>query len=614
MWLLSNVLFEFTIYLIVDNITKFILINTKKENRFDVFLWECLFLGFSICFITVYHHTTFILTVFLLLHIIGILHTEKRLKLTINRIKLFIHVFLRLFQLTINCLYNFISNYTHHYSSSKVLIAKKLPEKYLYSYHLKLTNDLRLQQSSLVQLLPRPGILKLHETTCSLNILLQSLASLNSFYSSLQRNINLSRFNYDPIVSTFLDLISQLRANHHTTEYKHANTLVGLSSFISKLSTIYPDLLTKPTTPDIAELFQCITDALNQSLSKQKLVYSKNVIGQVHNQKLTTLSLDFLNRMYIETEAQLHNKVTVDNIDAQTSYIIQYIDLTWLLHHIQLGSILKHTFSGQLLHAYCCNKCSHVRFCAEPFQILILPVSKTTITLEQLLSQLTKIEDVDSISCSYCSSQTNQDLERKSTVIKNGTILTKTIPTLSPLVNTHIQPFDQAVSSTANISIPLSTHTSNLATSYKSDRMKCQTLIANFPSILRIQLKRLFYDPVSRTTTKLNTNIIIEPEKILDLSHIHYTTWLGLIDSSMIIPARYQLTGICLNSSNNFHSSSMNQTNSNSKQYVCLYRTDNSQWFLSDNEHKTEINEIDNICRTLCVTENCYLLFYERCS
>ncbi|CAF3093440.1 unnamed protein product [Rotaria socialis] len=548
MWLLSNVLFEFTIYLIVDNITKFILINTK------------------------------------------------------------------LFQLTINCLYNFISNYTHHYSSSKVLIAKRLPEKYLYSYHLKLTNDLRLQQSSLVQLLPRPGILKLHETTCSLNILLQSLASLNSFYSSLQRNINLSRFNYDPIVSTFLDLISQLRANHHTTEYKHANTLVGLSSFISKLSTIYPDLLTKPTTPDIAELFQCITDALNQSLSKQKLVYSKNVIGQVHNQKLTTLSLDFLNRMYIETEAQLHNKVTVDNIDAQTSYIIQYIDLTWLLHHIQLGSILKHTFSGQLLHAYCCNKCSHVRFCAEPFQILILPVSKTTITLEQLLSQLTKIEDVDSISCSYCSSQTNQDLERKSTVIKNGTILTKTIPTLSPLVNTHIQPFDQAVSSTANISIPLSTHTSNLATSYKSDRMKCQTLIANFPSILCIQLKRLFYDPVSRTTTKLNTNIIIEPEKILDLSHIHYTTWLGLIDSSMIIPARYQLTGICLNSSNNFHSSSMNQTNSNSKQYVCLYRTDNSQWFLSDNEHKTEINEIDNICRTLCVTENCYLLFYERCS
>ncbi|CAF3360366.1 unnamed protein product [Rotaria socialis] len=538
MWLLSNVLFEFTIYLIVDNITKFILINTK------------------------------------------------------------------LFQLTINCLYNFISNYTHHYSSSKVLIAKKLPEKYLYSYHLKLTNDLRLQQSSLVQLLPRPGILKLHETTCSLNILLQSLASLNSFYSSLQRNINLSRFNYDPIVSTFLDLISQLRANHHTTEYKHANTLVGLSSFISKLSTIYPDLLTKPTTPDIAELFQCITDALNHF----------SVIGQVHNQKLTTLSLDFLNRMYIETEAQLHNKVTVDNIDAQTSYIIQYIDLTWLLHHIQLGSILKHTFSGQLLHAYCCNKCSHVRFCAEPFQILILPVSKTTITLEQLLSQLTKIEDVDSISCSYCSSQTNQDLERKSTVIKNGTILTKTIPTLSPLVNTHIQPFDQAVSSTANISIPLSTHTSNLATSYKSDRMKCQTLIANFPSILCIQLKRLFYDPVSRTTTKLNTNIIIEPEKILDLSHIHYTTWLGLIDSSMIIPARYQQTGICLNSSNNFHSSSMNQTNSNSKQYVCLYRTDNSQWFLSDNEHKTEINEIDNICRTLCVTENCYLLFYERCS
>jgi ubiquitin C-terminal hydrolase len=145
-------------------------------------------------------------------------------------------------------------------------------------------------------------------------------------------------------------------------------------------------------------------------------------------------------------------------------------------------------------------------------------------------------------------------------------------------------------------------------------RLKSQTMIANFPDVLCIQLKRFSYDRLSRTTTKLTTNILIEPEKILDLSSIHYTTWLGLTNLSATIPSRYRLMAACLHLSRNLPlSSSTNRTNSMNGHYVCLYRTDHSRWFLSDDERITEINQIDNVFQTSYVTENCYLLFYERC-
>jgi ubiquitin C-terminal hydrolase len=135
-------------------------------------------------------------------------------------------------------------------------------------------------------------------------------------------------------------------------------------------------------------------------------------------------------------------------------------------------------------------------------------------------------------------------------------------------------------------------------------------MIANFPNILCIQLKRFSYDRLSQTTTKLHTNILIEPDKILDLSHIHYTTWLGLTNLSTTIPSRYRLIAVCLHLSRHFSS---DRTNSINGHYVCLYRTDHTRWFLSDDERITEINQIDNIFQTPYVTENCYLLFYERC-
>jgi hypothetical protein len=40
------------------------------------------------------------------------------------------------------------------------------------------------------------------------------------------------------------------------------------------------------------------------------------------------------------------------------------------------------------------SSCSHIRFRAEPFQILTLSVNKTSTTLERIISQLTKIEIV----------------------------------------------------------------------------------------------------------------------------------------------------------------------------------------------------------------------------
>ncbi|CAF4224016.1 unnamed protein product, partial [Rotaria sordida] len=271
-------------------------------------------------------------------------------------------------------------------------------------------------QSSLI---PRPGIINLYGTTCSLNALLQSLASLNSFYLSLQRNINFSRFNYDPIVSIFIDLISQLRNDHH--------------------------LLTKNFTTDICELFQSILDVLNNSLSKQSTVYSTNVIEQVQNSKLARYSLDYVNKLFSEIETYLYDKITSDNLDTQTSYIIEYVDITWLLHHIQLSSIIKHNFSGQILHAHCCHNCSYVRFCSEPFQILTLPVNRINTTLEKLFSQLTKIEIIDSISCSYCSSN---DQER---MIKHGA-LRNTITTTIPPIVTSRRPYSDEIYSSTPIS------------------------------------------------------------------------------------------------------------------------------------------------------------------
>ncbi|CAF0829617.1 unnamed protein product [Rotaria sordida] len=594
-----NIFGEFFIYLIIDNITKYLVIRKRKKNHLNILIYECMFLGFLIGFISFYYYIPYILICFLLIHITGTIYSVKGFA----RIKQIIEIFQRI----IKYLFEYILNLNFRRSSSKVLQTNKIPKEHQYNYNLKPTNDIRLQQSSFIQTLPRPGIINLYGTTCSLNALLQSLASLNRFYLSLLRNINLSRFDYDPIVPAFLDLISQLRNDHRTSEYKHWNKLLDTSVFISKLNLTYSNLLTQNTTTDICELFQCIIDLLNNSLSQQSSVYSTNVIEQVQNFKLTTLSLEYLNKLFVETEEQLHDKITLDSLDTQASNIIQYVDITWLLHHIQSGSTIKHTFSGQILHAHCCNNCFHVHFRTEPFPMLTLSINKTNQTLEQIISQLTKIELIDSISCSYCSNQIKNEQER---MIKHDALLTTITTTVSPIVTSRRQLSDHIFSST-----PISSSTTNILPSTKNHihhRIKSQKMISNFPDILCIQLKRFSHDRLSNRTIKLNTSIIIEPEKILDLSYLHYTTWLGLRNSS--ISYHYRLIAICLHLSENSSSSlsSIHLTKRINDHYVCLYRTDHNQWFLSDDERIIEINDINNLFQTSYVTENCYLLFYER--
>jgi len=96
----------------------------RKENRFDILIYECIFLGFLIGFISFYYYIPCILITFLLIHIIGTIYSEK------NFSKIIKYLYEKIF----------------HRSSSKIFEIKKIPKEYQYNYHLKPTNDLQLQQ------------------------------------------------------------------------------------------------------------------------------------------------------------------------------------------------------------------------------------------------------------------------------------------------------------------------------------------------------------------------------------------------------------------------------------------------------------------------------------
>lgn len=68
--------------------------------------------------------------------------------------------------------------------------------------------------------------------------------------------------------------MSQLRNDHRTSDYKNWNKLLDTSSFISKLNSTYSNLLSPNSTADICELFQCMIDVLNDSLSQNSSGYS----------------------------------------------------------------------------------------------------------------------------------------------------------------------------------------------------------------------------------------------------------------------------------------------------------------------------------------------------
>ena len=167
--------------------------------------------------------------------------------------------------------------------------------------------------------------------------------------------------------------------------------------------------------------------------------------------------------------------------------------------------------------------------------------------------------------------------------------------------------FSQCPRSRCHRSLAPRTFIQPTPTKLRTHRIKSQTMIANFPDVLCIQLKRFSYDRLSHTATKLDTSILVEPDKILDLSSLHYSTWLGV--DNLSISFRYRLVSLCLHLSDK--ASSTSRINGHC---VCLYRTDHQRWFLSDDERITEITQADHFFQTPYVTQNCYLLFYERCS
>lgn len=104
----------------------------SQENRFDILIYECFLLSFFIGFISFYHHITYLLILILFIHILGTLYTERRFDLIKKSFQMFFQILIGIFQLLFARLYKFFSKP----SPSKILITKKLPDKYLYNYQL----------------------------------------------------------------------------------------------------------------------------------------------------------------------------------------------------------------------------------------------------------------------------------------------------------------------------------------------------------------------------------------------------------------------------------------------------------------------------------------------
>lgn len=72
----------------------------------------------------------------------------------------------------------------------------------------------------------------------------------------------------------FVHLLSQLRNDYHTSDHQQWNTVIDTSSLISRINTTHPNYLSRHSTTDIAELFQCLLDLLNNALAKPTSICS----------------------------------------------------------------------------------------------------------------------------------------------------------------------------------------------------------------------------------------------------------------------------------------------------------------------------------------------------
>ena len=87
-----------------------------------------MFLGFVIGYLSLYYYIPCILIVFLLIHLIGTIYSERNSGKIKEIFKLFYETFIRR---------------TPSKTSEE---SKSIPKVYRYNYHLKPSNDIRLQQ------------------------------------------------------------------------------------------------------------------------------------------------------------------------------------------------------------------------------------------------------------------------------------------------------------------------------------------------------------------------------------------------------------------------------------------------------------------------------------
>lgn len=123
-------------------------------------------------------------------------------------------------------------------------------------------------------------------------------------------------------------------------------------------------------------------------------------------------------------------------------------------------------------------------------------------------------------------------------------------------------------------------------------------MISHFPDLLCVRLERPKKSPISTTTS-----IFIDPEKVYDLSQLHYSTMLGISEEFPHILGKYRLLAIVLR---------LSHKNATNFHYVSLYQAKKNRWFLADDERIVEIHQTRSFFQDSYVTENVHLVFLER--
>ena len=119
---------------------------SRKERRFDILIHECMLLGFLIGFTSIYHHIPYLLIGLLCVHIIGTVLSERSLDAVTQTIRSSLCCLTVLCRTLLKHVYHSLIDHLLYRSSTKVCKPQPIPTQWLYNYHLKPVDDLRLGQ------------------------------------------------------------------------------------------------------------------------------------------------------------------------------------------------------------------------------------------------------------------------------------------------------------------------------------------------------------------------------------------------------------------------------------------------------------------------------------